>query len=233
MKHSSFSSLMEAPPADSGYFGQENELTFAIKHYFFKRIFDISFSLAFLILASPFFALIAIAIKLSSSGTIFYSQPRLGRGGVIFNCYKFRTMYENADQVLADLLQSDKKLQEEWKRRQKLKNDPRIFNFGKFLRKTSLDELPQFWNVLLGDLSIVGPRPYMVNQLKDLGRRAGKILSVRPGITGLWQTTGRSRTTYQKRILLDEQYVLRRSFLLDLLLIAKTIPAVLIQKDAY
>lgn len=206
---------------------------YEVRHHFFKRLFDICFSASVLVIGLPIFIVIALLIKISSKGTIFYSQLRLGRCGVPFKCYKFRTMYQNAETVLDNILLSDPSLQVEWRKKQKLKHDPRIFPIGKWLRKTSLDELPQFWNVLIGDLSIVGPRPYMVHQRQDLGTRISTILSIRPGITGLWQTSGRSRTTFQKRILLDEHYVLRRSFLLDVFLILKTVPSIVLNQDAY
>lgn len=203
------------------------------QHNLLKRLFDISFSLFVLSLLSPLFFFIIIAIRLSSQGKAIYVQPRLGRGGVIFKCYKFRTMHIDAEVRLQELLFQDPQKRAEWERHQKLKNDPRVFRLGHFLRRTSLDELPQFWNVLKGDLSVVGPRPYMVSQLKDLAPFTQKILSVRPGITGLWQTSGRSLTTFQKRIVLDAEYVNKRSFWLDLGLILKTIPIMFFPKDAY
>lgn len=212
-------------------------LTLASKQstYYFllKRVFDVVFSLSILIALSPLYLFISIAIRLSSPGKAIYTQERLGKNGKIFKCLKFRTMSCEADSLLEFLLHQDPQLQKEWKINQKLKEDPRIFSFGKFLRKTSLDELPQFWNVVKGDLSVVGPRPYMVNQRSDLGAFTFKILSVRPGITGLWQTSGRSKTTFEQRILLDAKYVDHKSFLFDLYLILKTLPLVIFPKDAY
>lgn len=198
-----------------------------------KRVFDLCFSLVLLLLLSPLFVSLAVAIRLSSHGRALYVQPRLGRGGKVFKCYKFRTMYLDADKRLDEILSSNPPLKKEWTQNQKLKNDPRIFSLGKWLRRTSLDELPQFWNVVKGDLSVVGPRPYMIFQRKDLGPLASKILSVRPGITGLWQTSGRSHKTYHERILLDAQYIEKRSFSYDLILILKTIPLIIFPKDAY
>lgn len=197
-----------------------------------KRVFDIALSAFVLVGLAPLFGLVALGIKLFSKGSIFFKQPRLGKEGSIFTCYKFRTMHENADELLHLLLESDPQARSEWEERQKLSVDPRVFAFGQFLRKTSLDELPQFWNVLLGELSVVGPRPYMLSQYKFLGQKKYKILSVRPGITGLWQTSGRSRIPFARRIDLDARYVDEASFWYDLRLIVKTIPALLALSDA-
>jgi len=206
---------------------------YRIQHNFLKRLFDFSFSLTLLIFLAPLFLGIALSIHFVSGGRAIYVQPRLGRGGKVFKCYKFRTMYADADKRLKDILTKNPHLKAEWLINQKLKNDPRIFSLGKWLRRTSLDELPQFWNVLKGDLSIVGPRPYMVSQKKELGTLASKILSLRPGITGLWQTSGRSHTTFQERIFLDAEYVDKTSFYYDIFLILKTIPKIIFSKDAY
>lgn len=203
-----------------------------VRFSFSKRLFDIVFSLCALIFLSPLFILIWMGIRLSSKGNVLYSQERLGEGGHVFKCLKFRTMTEGAEGALEQLLNRYPRLKKEWELKQKLRKDPRVFPLGKWLRKFSLDELPQFWNVLKGDLSVVGPRPYMVNQLKELGPYAKKILSTRPGITGLWQTSGRSSTTFQQRLSLDSQYIDRQSFLFDVMLIAKTIPVIFSFKNA-
>jgi len=205
-----------------------------VKHRPVKRFFDILFSLLILILGTPFFLLLAIAIKLTSRGPVFYKQERVGRGGKLFRCYKFRTMVPDAEACRQRLVEANPELHDEWSRNRKLKNDPRITLLGAFLRKTSLDELPQFWNVLKGDLSVVGPRPVVVDEvIEHFGSKAEKILSVRPGITGLWQVSGRSNITYPKRLQLDEQYVDDFSMILDLKLIARTIPAILFPDGAY
>lgn len=199
-----------------------------------KRGFDLLFSLFALTIATPILFIIALIIKLSSRGKLIYSHERIGRGGRPFRCYKFRTMYADADQRLKDLLASDPTLKAEWERNFKLKNDPRVTPFGAFLRKTSLDELPQFWNVLKGDLSVVGPRPVVREEVeKHFGEKASKILSIRPGLTGLWQVSGRSDISYQKRIALDEIYIDQRSLWLDITLIARTIPAMISSRGAY
>lgn len=210
-------------------------LEYNIKHIPIKRMFDLIFSIFCLIMGSPLFLLIAACIYLTSPGKVVYSHQRIGRGGKPFRCYKFRTMYSDADRRLKEILESNPQLREEWERSYKLKNDPRVTHFGAFLRKTSLDELPQFWNVLKGDLSIVGPRPVVQEEVeKYLGVKAYKILSIRPGLTGPWQVSGRSDINcYQKRIALDEAYVDQQSFSGDLKLIAKTIPAMLLTKGAY
>lgn len=206
-----------------------------VKHIPIKRFFDIIFSLFALVIGAPIFILIAILIICSSSGKFIYSHERIGRGGKSFRCYKFRTMYQDADARLQEILRSNPMLKEEWEKTFKMKNDPRITPIGVFLRKTSLDELPQFWNVLKGDLSIVGPRPVVQEEVvKYLGIKASKILSIRPGLTGPWQVSGRSDVVcYQKRIELDEYYVDHHSFWLDLKLILLTIPVMVFSKGAY
>lgn len=206
-----------------------------VKHIPIKRAFDIVFSLAMLILGFPLFFLIGLLIFVTSPGKIVYAHQRVGRGGKPFWCYKFRTMYVDADIRLKEILDSNPQLKKEWQQTFKLKQDPRITSIGAFLRKTSLDELPQFWNVLKGDLSVVGPRPVVQEEIdKYIGLKAAKILSIRPGLTGPWQVSGRSDIAcYQTRIKLDEYYVDNQSFLWDLKLIAKTIPAMLSSKGAY
>lgn len=207
-----------------------------IKHNAIKRAFDIFFSLVILILTSPLFLLISIAIFISSrgKGRIVYAHERIGRGGKPFRCFKFRTMYPDADARLKEILEKDNELRKEWEQHHKLKNDPRVTPIGVFLRKTSLDEFPQFWNVLRGDLSVVGPRPVVRAEVeKHFGPKAAKILSLRPGLTGIWQVSGRSDISYQKRIEMDIHYVDRHSFLLDVKLILITIPCMVKSKGAY
>ncbi len=211
-----------------------DDFTCEIRHIPIKRAFDIVFSLAILILCLPLFLLIALLIRCSSKGKVIYCQKRIGRGGTPFYCFKFRTMFPDAEARLKDILSHDDAKRQEWELNFKLKDDPRIVPLGNFLRRTSLDELPQFWNVLKGDLSVVGPRPVVQEEIaRHFGGKAEKILSVRPGITGLWQVSGRSDTNYATRIGLDEQYVDNRSFLLDLKIIALTIPSMIAPKGAY
>jgi exopolysaccharide production protein ExoY len=208
-----------------------------IVHNWVKRSFDILFSLAALIGGLPFFVAIAILVKLSSPGPIFYCSLRIGRKGRLFKFWKFRSMHRDADQRLEVMLSSDPKLRREWQKYFKLKNDPRLTRIGAFLRKTSLDEFPQFWNVLIGDLSIVGPRPYLPREASEirkiLGDEMEKIFSVRPGLTGIWQTAGRSHLTFEERVKLEVNYVNLRSFLFDLRLILKTIPILFFSKGAF
>lgn len=205
-----------------------------VNHKPFKRCFDIIFSSSALLFLAPFFLTVALLIRSTSRGKAIYSHERIGRCGKKFRCFKFRTMYQDADERLNKILQEDSALRNEWHLTRKLKNDPRITAMGKFLRKTSLDELPQFWNVLRGDLSVVGPRPVLEEEiLKYYGVKAPKILSVRPGITGIWQVSGRNDTSYAKRVELDEQYVERQSFFLDMKLIIKTVPCMVSRKGAY
>jgi undecaprenyl-phosphate galactose phosphotransferase len=199
-----------------------------------KRIFDILFSLLILVLSAPFFLICMIVVKLSSPGPIFYAHPRVGFNGKPFGCIKFRTMYLDADAKLQPLLASDPALMKEWKTYFKLKVDPRITAIGKFLRRTSLDELPQIWNVFKGDMSVVGPRPLtqheVTHYLKD---KASKILSVRPGLTTLWIIQGRNGLSLEERIELEEYYVTNRSFWLDCKLIVQTALLMIFPKGAY
>ena len=207
--------------------------TWKIKRIPSKRVFDLLFSISVLFLLAPAFLSIALAIRISSGRNAIYVQTRVGRGGRVFKCYKFRTMYPDAQSRLSDILSKNPSLRDEWEKHQKLREDPRVFPIGKWLRRYSLDELPQFWNVVKGNLSVVGPRPYMVYQKRQMGCLASTILSVRPGITGLWQTSGRNRTTFAERIALDAAYVSQLSLGLDLKLILKTIPKVFFPTDAY
>lgn len=205
-----------------------------VRHLPLKRIFDVLFSLLALLATFPLFLVLAIIIRISSKGPAVYGHTRVGRGGKPFKCLKFRSMYQDADTRLHQLLSQNPTYAAEWQESRKLKNDPRITAIGQFLRKTSLDELPQFLNVLKGDLSVVGPRPVVEDEVKQYYKeKAQKILSVRPGVTGLWQISGRSNTSYKTRVELDEHYVENRSFGLDLTLVLKTVPALLTRKGAY
>lgn len=198
-----------------------------------KRLFDILFSLSILLVGSPLYVVLACTIKLSSKGPIFFLDERVGKDGELFRCYKFRTMFIDAPEKLHSLLETNPSLKQEWLYFQKLSHDPRVTAIGSFLRKSSLDELPQFLNVLFGTMSVVGPRPVTSKEIEErFDLKAAKILSVKPGITGLWQTTGRSNLPYSERIALEELYIDTRDFWLDMKIIAKTIPAVLASKGA-
>lgn len=196
-----------------------------------KRTFDVIFSLAVLILFSPVYLLIMLLIAMSSPGPVFYVQERVGKNYKRFGCIKFRTMVRNADEVLIEIMETSPGLRQEFYENFKLRRDPRITWIGKFLRITSLDEFPQFLNVLKGDMSVVGPRPLVVEELPKYGKYIDCILTIRPGITGLWQVSGRNNIPYPKRIQIDVYYVNFRNFLADLWIIVKTIGVVVFPKD--
>lgn len=196
-----------------------------------KRSGDILFSLAVLGLGSPVLLFLALLVKLSSPGPVFYVQRRVGRGYQRFGCIKFRTMRPDADAVLAKVLEEDPALRAEYERDFKLKRDPRITSIGRFLRRSSLDELPQFLNVLRGEMSVVGPRPIVDKELVRYGDYMDEVASVRPGLTGLWQVSGRNNLSYKKRVKLDLAYARGRSFTLDLAIILRTFGVLLLPMD--
>ncbi|MDJ0725737.1 MAG: sugar transferase [Prochloraceae cyanobacterium] len=196
-----------------------------------KRLFDIIFSSLVLIFFSPIYLILALLIALSSSGPIFYIQKRVGKNHKTFNCLKFRTMIDNADEILESIMAESPQLREEFETSFKLKNDPRVTWIGKFLRLTSLDEFPQFWNVLKGDMSVVGPRPLVPEELCKYGNRIDKILTIRPGITGLWQVSGRNDIPYPQRVNIDVYYVNYYNWLLDLWIIFKTIGVIIFPRN--
>lgn len=184
-----------------------------------KRIFDVILASVGLILLLPIFLLLAIIIKMDSKGTIFFAHTRIGKNGKKFKMYKFRTMYENAQEMIEDFTLEQK---QEWEENYKLKDDPRITKIGKILRKTSLDELPQIINIIKGDLSIIGPRPIIDDELEKYGENKEKFLSVTPGLTGYWQVNGRSATTYEDRIKMELYYIDHMSAELDFKIFLKT-----------
>lgn len=192
-----------------------------------KRALDFTAAACGLFFLLPALITVALVIKLSDGGPVLFSHPRLGRSGRFFNCLKFRSMKVDAAERLAALLVSDPAAAKEWREMQKLRKDPRVTPLGLFLRKTSIDELPQLWNVLMGDMSLVGPRPITRAELERYGRERRYYLLVRPGITGLWQVTGRSNASYDRRVQLDRQYVERWTLAGDIGILLKTIPAVL------
>ena len=197
----------------------------------FKKLLDFLFSIFFLIACIPFFILISLLIKLSSRGPIFFFQVRIGRNNIPFKCIKFRTMHPEAKDILENLLMKDDKLKMEFEKTHKIKNDPRITTIGKFLRKTSLDELPQFINVLRNEMSIVGPRPIVNKEKKKYGKNLKKVLSIKPGITGLWQVSGRNNLTYKTRVKLDQNYAVNYNFLMDIRILIRTIGVLLFPLD--
>lgn len=198
---------------------------------FTKRLFDVVFSLLVLILFSPLYLLLALLIALSSPGPIFYIQERVGKDYKPFDCIKFRTMVINADEILLKLMETSPQMRQEFEDNFKLKQDPRITRIGRFLRLTSLDEFPQFWNVLKGEMSVVGPRPLVIEELPCYGRHIDKVLTTKPGITGLWQVSGRNDIPYSRRILIDVYYAKFHNFWLDLWIIVKTIGVVIVPKN--
>ena len=195
-----------------------------------KRYFDFLVSLLGIILLSPFLLLVAILIKLDSKGPIIYQQIRVGQYGKHFNFLKFRSMCYNADTMKKELLKFNESQDGVLF---KMKNDPRITRFGRFLRKFSIDELPQLFNVLVGDMSLVGPRPPLPEEVKKYTLEDRKRLNVRPGITCIWQTSGRSDTSFQRQVELDKEYIASKGLLQDLWILIKTIPAVFIGRGAY
>ena len=190
---------------------------------FVKRFADIICSAIAIILLSPFFIIISIAIKATSKGPVIFVHNRVGKNGKKIGIYKFRSMVMNAEELIEKFTPEQK---EEFKKNFKLKNDPRITKIGKFLRKTSLDELPQLFNILKGDLSIVGPRPIMEVETKIYGEYKDMLLSIKPGLTGFWAANGRSDTSYKRRRAMEIYYVKKRSLLFDIKIIFKTVISV-------
>lgn len=219
------------PPLTSGRRSSRSLCLYRLDKELTKRIFDIVFSLLVLILFSPVYLLLILAIALSSSGPIFYSQTRVGKDRRLFTCIKFRTMVSNADEMLLELMETSPLLRQEFEDNFKLKQDPRITKIGRFLRLTSLDEFPQFWNVLKGDMSVVGPRPLVVEELPKYGCSIDKVLTIKPGITGLWQVSGRNDIPYHRRVQIDVYYANFHNFWLDLWVIIKTIGVVFVPKN--
>lgn len=201
---------------------------------FIKRAFDTAGAAAALIALSPFFLIAALWIRWSSPGPVFYGQRRIGGGGRSFKAWKFRTMVPGADAVLQNVLAADPRLRAEWEVDHKLRNDPRIVpGVGPLLRKSSLDEIPQLWNVLWGEMSLVGPRPIVDDEVVKYQDSYGFYLRVRPGLTGLWQISGRNDTSYPERVKLDSYYVCNWSIWLDLYIIVRTIRTMLLREGAY
>ncbi|PMP91548.1 MAG: undecaprenyl-phosphate galactose phosphotransferase WbaP [Hydrogenobaculum sp.] len=199
-----------------------------------KQTFDILLSLITLPVLVFVISIFAILIKIDSEGPVFFVQERLGKNGKIFKCIKFRTMYVNSQEILENFLKENKDAQLEWQTFKKLKKyDPRVTRVGRFLRKTSLDELPQIFNVLKGDMSLVGPRPYLPSEEKDMGDYKDYILLTKPGITGLWQVSGRNELSFEERLKLDTWYVLNWSLWFDIVIILKTIRVVFKKEGAY
>lgn len=198
-----------------------------------KRAFDILFAATFLLLSFPFLVLLSIMLQIDSPGSLFFVQRRVGRHGRQFGCIKFRTMQENADQLLERILAESPEARREWEADHKLRNDPRISRLGRIVRKLSLDELPQLVNILRGEMSVVGPRPIVSAEVPKYGAFIADYCAVKPGLTGLWQVSGRNDTTYDQRVQFDVEYRKRASFLLDISIVLRTLPAVLLVRGSY
>ncbi|PDQ18032.1 exopolysaccharide biosynthesis protein [Mesorhizobium sanjuanii] len=198
-----------------------------------KRSFDIAGSVIGLIALSPLFLMVALLVKFSDGGPIFYGHSRIGRGGRIFPCLKFRTMVQDGERVLAAHLAANPDAKAEWIATRKLKDDPRVTRVGAVLRKLSLDELPQIINILQGDMSLVGPRPVVRDELEIYGNSAVYYLKSRPGLTGLWQVSGRNDVSYDSRVAFDRHYVENWSLFEDIRIIIKTVPAVWMSRGCY
>jgi lipopolysaccharide/colanic/teichoic acid biosynthesis glycosyltransferase len=196
-------------------------------------MFDLVLAISILIFMAPLMILAATAIKIQDGGPIFFGHTRIGFNGRSFRCWKFRTMVVDADTRLAALLASDPVARQEWERDQKLRRDPRITPLGVFLRISSLDELPQLFNVLVGEMSLVGPRPIVAAEVGRYGARFVNYCSVRPGITGLWQVSGRNDVSYRRRVAMDTLFARRASAGLYIGLLLATVPAVLCRKGSY
>ncbi len=200
---------------------------------FIKQVVDIIFSILGIILLMPMsFIIFIVNLLTKNKGSIFYKHTRIGKNGKEFIMYKFRTMYEGADKDLEKVFKENKDYKEEWEKTFKLQKDPRVTKVGKFLRKTSIDEIPQFINVLKGDMSIVGPRPVTEKELERFGIAKDKVLSMKPGITGYWATHGRTNTTYRERVQMEEKYVDNFSLFLDFKIMIRTIITVIRKEGA-
>ena len=196
---------------------------------YIKRIIDVVLASIALVVLSPIFLIIALAIKLESKGPVFFKHTRIGKDGKIIKLYKFRSMVTNAEELIKAFTPEQMK---EYKENYKLTNDPRITKVGKFLRKTSLDELPQLLNIIKGDLTIIGPRPVIAEELKKYGTNTEKFLSVTPGLTGYWAANGRSCTTYEQRMQMELYYIDNLSLKMDVKVFFKTIEAVIKREGA-
>ncbi|WEX75466.1 sugar transferase [Sinorhizobium numidicum] len=198
-----------------------------------KRSFDVLAASLALVLFSPLFLLIMALVRFSDGGSVFYGHRRIGHNGQAFKCLKFRTMMENGDRVLQEYFKANPAAYEEWRATRKLQHDPRVTAIGSVLRKLSLDELPQLLNIIRGEMSIVGPRPVVEDELELYDQAAVYYLRSRPGLTGLWQISGRNDVSYAARVAFDTQYVQNWSLLADLVIVARTIPAVCFSRGSY
>ena len=198
-----------------------------------ERLLDVFGASVMLVILAPLMVVVALCVFLADPGPVLFRQKRIGLNGKLFDCYKFRTMAKDAEARLNSVLASDLGAREEWERDHKLRNDPRITGIGKFLRKTSLDELPQFWSVLKGEMSLVGPRPIVEKEAPRYGRYFSHYCAVRPGLTGLWQISGRNDVSYRRRVAYDVLYVRTARVTDNLRILALTVPSVLASRGSY
>jgi Undecaprenyl-phosphate galactose phosphotransferase WbaP len=198
-----------------------------------KRALDLAATIVGGVLILPLILILSLLVWLESRGPVFYADRRTGQYGKLFSCVKFRTMVPNAEALLQQMLEEDTSLRDEYSKYHKLHDDPRITRVGRILRKTSLDELPQLWNVLRGEMSLVGPRPYLPRESGDIGAAQSEILRVPPGITGPWQVAGRNHTAFKERLQMDSKYVRDWSVWLDIMLLARTVKCLALSRGAY
>ncbi len=226
--------MKSATRSDSSpFYGAVHERVFPPTGGFAKRAFDVSAACLGLLLLSPIFLMVMLLVKLSDKGPAFYGHRRIGHNGQEFRCLKFRTMVTDGDRVLQDYLHNNPQAMDEWRSTRKLQNDPRVTTVGTVLRKLSLDELPQLFNIIRGEMSIVGPRPVVRDELEMYEHAAVYYLQSRPGLTGLWQISGRNDVSYAARVAFDTHYVENWSLVRDVVIIARTIPAVCAQRGSY
>jgi exopolysaccharide production protein ExoY len=221
--------------SSSLYVPDENESSedFAGSNVDIQRPIDIGISLVAAIFLLPALVVIALAIWAYDGGPVFYGHTRIGWKGKAFRCWKFRSMAVDGDRILRDYIESNPEARAEWLKDHKLRNDPRITPIGRFIRASSIDELPQLWNVLVGEMSLVGPRPIVAAEIAKYGSVFAAYISCRPGITGLWQISGRNDVSYETRVALDLKYAQTRSVFLNLSIIFRTIPAVVSRRGSY
>ena len=203
----------------------------SLYYRFFKRFLDIVVSILLIIILSPIFCIIAILIKLNKRGPIIFLHKRVGKNNKRFLCAKFRTMHPESEYILERLVSQNEKIKEEYFKNFKIINDPRITNIGKILRFTSLDELPQLFNVLRGEMSLIGPRPITDDEIKKYGSSFQEVFSIRPGMTGLWQVSGRNKLSYKRRVMLDLIYVKTFNPIMDIGILLRTVGVILFPFD--
>ena len=202
-------------------------------YFFIKRLFDVLMAIIGIIAMIPIALIVKVSYMLTGDfDSIFYKQKRIGKNGEEFDFYKFRSMIPNADEVLKELLKNDKKLAKEYKINKKLEHDPRVTKMGNILRKTSLDELPQVLNIIKNDMSVIGNRPYLPREKEDMGIYYNDIIKTKPGLTGLWQVSGRSNTTFEERLKIEQFYSNELNIKLDIKIFFKTFKVVFIHRGA-